>query len=179
MTIVEHIATFLTRKGWNPRVIRTGSQLHRFLFHTLRLGRFRLIGQDSLVLTTRGRKTGRPTATPLFYAEDGNRLYVAASFAGSGTPPNWYLNLVADPDVTVETRCSHGRYRARALGAAEATAVWPKLDAVYPTFAKYRRRTHRVIPIIELTPLMSVPSAKVPPERALPESRAERRSSGV
>lgn len=152
MTLVEHIATFLTRKGWNPRVIRAGSRLHKFLFHALGLGRFRLIGQDSLILTTRGRKTGRPTSTPLFYAEDGGRLYVAASFAGSGAEPIWYLNLVADPEVTVETRRVSGRYRARTLGAAEAAHLWPKLDAVYPTFAKYRKRTSRVIPVVELAP---------------------------
>ncbi len=47
MNFVERIATFLTRKGWNPRVIRTGSKLHRFLFHRLGLGRFKLIGEDS------------------------------------------------------------------------------------------------------------------------------------
>ncbi len=155
MTLVEQIATFLTRKGWNPRVIRAGSRLHKFLFHGLRLGRLRLIGQDSLVLTTRGRRTGRETSTPLFYAEDGGRLYVAGSFAGSGAAPNWYLNLSAYPEVTVETRRYKGTYRARTVDAAEAARLWPKLDAVYPTFAQYRRRTSRVIPIVELSPIAS------------------------
>ncbi len=106
-----------------------------------------------MILTTRGRKTGRATSTPLFYAEDGGCLYVAASFAGSGTLPNWYLNLSADPDVTVETRRSHGPYRARTLAAQEVARVWPKLDAVYPTFAAYRQRSRRVIPLVELSPM--------------------------
>jgi len=70
MNLVEHIATLLTKKGWNPRVIRAGSRLHRFLFKTLRLGRSRLIGEDSLILTTLGRRSGRETSTPLFYAQD-------------------------------------------------------------------------------------------------------------
>jgi len=153
MNLVEHIATLLTRKGWNPRVIRAGSRLHTFLFTTLRLGRSRLIGEDSLILTTRGRRSGRETSTPLFYAQDNDRLYVAGSFAGSGQPPNWYLNLVAHPEATVETRTSNGRYRARVVDAAEAAQLWPKLDAVYPTFAKYRERTTRVIHIVELSPL--------------------------
>ena len=153
MTLVEQIATFLTRNGWNPRVIRAGSRLHKFLFHRLGLGCSRLIGQDSLILTTRGRKTGRETSTPLFYAENGGRLYVAASFAGSGAPPNWYLNLVAYPEVAVETRSSRGLYRARTVKAEEAAGLWPKLDAIYPTFARYRRRTNRVIPVVELSPL--------------------------
>ncbi len=151
MTPVEHIATLLTRNGWNPRVIRTGSRFHRFLFHTLRLGRFRLIGQDSLILTTRGRRTGRETSTPLFYAEDGGHFYVAGSFAGSGQPPNWYRNLLACPEVTVET--SRGRFRcdARVVDDVEAATLWPKLDAVYPTFAKYRKRSMRVIHVVELS----------------------------
>jgi len=153
MTLVEHIATFLTRKGWNPRVIRAGSRLHKFLFHTLGLGRFRLIGQDSLILTTRGRRTGHETSTPLFYAAEGGRLYVAGSFAGSGQPPNWYRNLLAHPEVGVETRRSRRRHRARIVDEVEAATLWTKLDAIYPTFAKYRKRTSRVIHIVELTPI--------------------------
>jgi deazaflavin-dependent oxidoreductase (nitroreductase family) len=153
MHVPEHIAGFLTRKGWNPRVIRTGSRFHKFLFRTLGLGRFGLVGQDTLILTTRGRKSGRETATPLFFAEAGGRLYVAGSFAGSGAPPNWYRNLVACPEVTVESRGARGRYRARTLDAEEAARAWPKLDAVYPTFAKYRKRTTRTIPVVELAPI--------------------------
>ena len=153
MTVVERIATFLTRNDWNPRVIRLGSRLHKFLFHTLRLRRSKLIGQDTLVLTTSGRITGRPTSTPLFYAEDGEHLYIAASFAGSGRAPNWYRNLVAFPEVTVETRHHRARYRARVVEEAETATLWPKLDAVYPTYAKYRQRTTQQIPIIELSPV--------------------------
>ena len=153
MTSVEHIATLVTRKGWNPRRIRAGSRFHKFLFRTLGLGRFRLVGQDSLLLTTRGRRTGRETSTPLFYAEDRGRLYVAGSFAGSGQAPNWYRNLLAHPEVAVETRHSRGRYIARVVDEAQAAALWPKLDAIYPTFATYRRRTSRVIHIVELSPV--------------------------
>ena len=152
MNLVEHIATLVTRKGWNPRVIRAGSRLHTFLFRTLRLGRFRLIGEDSLILTTRGRRSGRATSTPLFYAREGDRLYLAGSFAGSGEPPNWFLNLQACPDVSVETRTSRGPYRARIVSDFEAASLWPQLDAVYPTYAKYRQRTTRVIHIVELSP---------------------------
>ena len=153
MHLPEQIASFLTRKGWNPRGIRTGSRLHKFLFRTLGLGRFKFVGQDSLILTTRGRKTGRQTATPLFYAEEHGRLYVAGSFAGSGAPPNWYRNLVACPEVGVETHRWRGRCRARTLDATEAAHVWPKLDAVYPTFATYRKRTTLPIPVVELSPI--------------------------
>ena len=153
MAVPQRIAALLTRTGWNPRLIRAGSRFHRFLFHTLALGRYRLVGHDSLILTTRGRRTGRATSTPLFYAEDGGTLYVAGSFAGSGQPPNWFLNLAADPDVMVETGRGIGRYRARVLDDVEASQVWPRLDAVYPSFARYRQRTTRMIHIVELSPL--------------------------
>jgi len=161
MNPVEHIATFITRKGWNPRVIRAGSRFHKFLFCRLGLGRSRLIGEDTLILTTRGRKTGRATSTPLFYADVQGRLHVAASFAGSDPSPNWYLNLVAHPEVTVETRRSRGRYLARTVDADEAARLWPKLDAIYPTYAKYRKRARRAIPVVELSPLPSGPAQPV------------------
>ena len=153
MTIPARIATFLTKRGWNPRVIRAGSRVHRFLFRTLGLGRFGLVGAHSLILTTRGRRTGRETSTPLFYAAEQGVLYVAASFAGSGQPPNWFLNLVVHPEVGVEMGRVRGRYQARVLAEAEAVMIWPKLDEVYPTFAAYRGRTSRVIHLVELTPL--------------------------
>jgi hypothetical protein len=53
----------------------------------------------------------------------------------------------------VETRCSRASYSTRVVDAAEAAALWPKLDAIYPTFAEYRIRTRRVIHIVELTPI--------------------------
>jgi deazaflavin-dependent oxidoreductase (nitroreductase family) len=142
------IATALTWRGWNPRVIRAGSRLHAYLLR--RFGRAKLIGRDALLLTTRGRRTGKETSTPLFYAADAGHFLVAASFAGSGALPGWYLNLVADPEVqaTIDGRTQH--CHARTLSEREAEAVWPKLLAVYPTFSRYRRRARRTIPIVEL-----------------------------
>jgi len=153
MRVPQRIASTLTRTGWNPRTIRLGSRLHTFLFRTLGLGRFRLVGSDSLILTTVGRKSGRETSTPLFYAAEGSRIYVAASFAGSGTPPQWYRNLMECAEVTIERGNTKGRYRARTVDDTEAARIWPLLDAVYPTFAKYRARAARVIPVIELVPI--------------------------
>jgi deazaflavin-dependent oxidoreductase (nitroreductase family) len=143
------IATILTWRGWDPRTIRAGSRFHTRLLR--RFGRTRLVGGDALILTTRGRRSGRPTSTPLFYARDGRRLLIAASFAGSGVSPGWYNNLVADPEVEATVDGTTARYRARTLTRAEADAAWPKLLAVYPTFARYLQRARRTIPVIELT----------------------------
>jgi deazaflavin-dependent oxidoreductase (nitroreductase family) len=143
------VASLLTWRGWNRPVIRAGSRLHTRLLR--RFGRTRLIGGDALVLTTRGRKTGRATSTPLFYAADGDRLLIAASYAGSGIEPQWYRNLLAHQDVTVTAGGRTADYRARTLSTEEATIAWPKLLAVYPPFARYRRRARLPIPVIELS----------------------------
>jgi deazaflavin-dependent oxidoreductase (nitroreductase family) len=153
------IATMLTWRGWNPRVIRAGSRLHAGLLRRFR--RTKLIGGDTLVLTTRGRRTGKASSTPLFYASEADHLLVAASFAGSGTAPSWYLNLVAHPEVQATIDGRTERYRARTLGDAEAEAAWPKLLAVYPTFARYRRRALRTIPVVELRHMVGDASVSI------------------
>ena len=142
------IASALTWRGWNARVIRLGSRVHSALLR--RFGHVNVIGGDTLILTTRGRKSRQECSTPLFYAADDDRILVAASFAGSGTPPGWYLNLVAHPDVRATIGGQTERFRARTLTDVEADAAWHKLLAVYPTFARYRRRDIRKIPVIEL-----------------------------
>jgi deazaflavin-dependent oxidoreductase (nitroreductase family) len=151
MTPPKLIASLITWHGWNHSVIRAGSRLHTWLLR--RLGHLRAIGGDALLLTTRGRKTGRETSTPLFCARDGDRVLIAASYAGSGIVPGWYLNLVAHPEAMVAIGGRIMTCRARTLSDEEAAHAWPKLLAVYPTFARYRRRACRAIPVIELTPV--------------------------
>lgn len=105
------------------------------------------------MLTTRGWRTGRETSTPLSYARDGERVLIAASFAGSGRAPVWYHNLVVHPDVTVTIDGRVHTCRARTLAAEEAALAWPKLIAVYSTFTRYLGRARRTIPVIELSPI--------------------------
>lgn len=111
----------------HPRLIRLGGRFHLVLLRRFRRATF--LGAETLVLTTRGRRTGLPRSTPLYYVRRGDRLYIAASFAGRDEPPNWYLNLLSDPDVEVDVAGEHGRYRAHVLDHAEAAAVWPDLIA--------------------------------------------------
>ncbi|MGH7819633.1 MAG: nitroreductase/quinone reductase family protein [Candidatus Binatia bacterium] len=133
------------------RLVRTASRLHTSLFRSF--GGSGWIGRNTLILTTRGRRSGREISTPLFHVAEGERLYVVASFGGNDEPPGWYKNLLADPEVTVEVGGRRGRYRARTLGAEETLAVWPKLLAMWPSYASYQKRTTRVIPVVELAPL--------------------------
>lgn len=139
---------------WNPVVANVFRRLTRFHTTLYRLvGGRGLLAKNTLILTTRGRKTGREIGIPLLYVEDGGRLYIVASWGGSDTPPHWYLNLVANPEVGVEVAGRSARYRARSLSLEEAKPVWPKLLAIYPTYASYQQKTSRVIPVVELVPM--------------------------
>jgi F420H(2)-dependent quinone reductase len=131
-------------------VVRGFSRLHTQLYRTFGLagpGAFR----STLILTTKGRKSGKEIATPLLYVEEDGKLYIVASFGGNDTAPGWYKNLLVQPDVTVEREKESAAYRARSLGTDEAGKIWPKLLALYPTYASYQKKTTRVIPVVELT----------------------------
>ena len=126
-------------------------------FSTMDVTFYRMVGNlsplnwNKLVLTTRGRQTGRQISTPLLFLEREGKLYVVASFGGSDTAPAWYLNLVANPQVQVERGRSRAPYRARPLPPEEKKAIWASLVRVYPLYAHYQRRTTRDIPVVELT----------------------------
>jgi F420H(2)-dependent quinone reductase len=128
-------------------------------FGDMHVAFYRLVGGWSplnwniLVLTVRGRKTGREISKPLQYLERDGKLYVVASFGGSDRAPDWYLNLVANPEVTVERRRARGAYHARTLAPEERQQLWPGLVAMYPVYADYQRRTSRTIQLVELAPV--------------------------
>jgi deazaflavin-dependent oxidoreductase (nitroreductase family) len=141
----------VTIPGWAKAMVRAVSALHTRLYRLF--GGKGLIARNTVILTTRGRKTGRPTSIPLFHVVQGNRVYVVASFGGNDVAPGWYKNLVANPDVEVELNGVSGRYRARSLSPDEAKPVWPALLAMYPPYEAYQKRTTRVIPVVELKPI--------------------------
>jgi deazaflavin-dependent oxidoreductase (nitroreductase family) len=127
------------------------SQAHAGLYRLL--GGSGFFNRNTLVLITRGRKTGRETPAPLLYVADGDHLYIVASFGGSDTPPGWYRNLLVNPEVKAEVGGATRPYRARTLEAEEAKPIWPKLLAIWPAYAEYQKKTTRVIPIVELAPI--------------------------
>jgi deazaflavin-dependent oxidoreductase (nitroreductase family) len=104
------------------------------------------------LLEHRGRKTGRLRTTPLVYLEDGDRVIVVASQAGRPEHPMWYLNLLADPDVTVQVGRTRRPMRARVAEADERASLWPRLVDLYADYASYQSWTERVIPVIVLEP---------------------------
>jgi len=113
------------------------------------LGR-RLVGNDMLLLTTRGRVTGQPHTVPLLYLRDGDRFLVIASYGGRDRHPEWYLNLLADPSVTARVADRKVVLTARTATSAEREEWWPRVVAAYGDYAVYQTRTDREIPIVTL-----------------------------
>jgi deazaflavin-dependent oxidoreductase (nitroreductase family) len=104
------------------------------------------------LLTTTGRKTGEPRVSPLLYLREGNRVVLVASKGGSDKNPLWYLNLKANPKVSVQIKDEVLQLQARDASEAERAEYWPKLDAMYPSFVDYRSWTERVIPVVICDP---------------------------
>ncbi|HEX9890073.1 MAG TPA: nitroreductase family deazaflavin-dependent oxidoreductase, partial [Nitriliruptorales bacterium] len=91
-------------------------------------------GAKVIILTTTGRRTGRPRKTPLIRIADGDRYLVVASKGGAPTHPHWYLNLVEHPEVTIQDRAEVRDYRARAASGQEKQELWPKVVAEWPDY---------------------------------------------
>jgi len=104
------------------------------------------------LLEHRGRKTGRLRTTPLVFLEDGDRIVVVASQAGRPEHPMWFLNLLADPDVTVQVRHRRRSMRARVADGEERVELWGRLVDLYADYDSYQSWTDRVIPVVVLDP---------------------------
>jgi deazaflavin-dependent oxidoreductase (nitroreductase family) len=110
-----------------------------------------MFGGSVLLLTTKGRKSGRTRTVPVMYFDDGADKVVIASAGGSPVPPAWYYNLSQDPDVTVETKGRKYKARAEVVKGAERARIWQKVVAVHPRFAGYATKTQgREIPVVVL-----------------------------
>lgn len=105
-----------------------------------------------LLLTTTGRKSGQPRTTVLNYAADGDRLILIASNGGDDREPQWYRNLKANPDVTVQVGSQTRRMRAATGTPEEKSRYWPVMTAAYPGYDKYQTKTERDIPVVVLDP---------------------------
>jgi len=135
-------------------IVKVISQANTWLFRVSggRLGGRMPGGQPVLLLTTIGRKSGQPHTAPLLYLKEGDVYVVVASKGGMSHHPLWFKNLEANPRVEVEVGSSKLVMNARQATANEKAAVWPKLVAMYPSYADYQKRTTRDIPVVLLTP---------------------------
>ena len=104
-----------------------------------------------LLLHTTGAKTGKERVNPLVTIEDGDRLIVAASKGGAPTNPDWYYNIVANPQVSVEYGPEQFQAQATITSEPERTELYDKLASKFAGFAEYKTKTTRVIPIVTLS----------------------------
>ena len=107
-------------------------------------------GMPLLLLHTTGARSGQERINPMAYQADGDRLVVFASKGGAPTSPDWYHNLVAHPEVSVEVGDDRFDAIARVTEGAERDRLWTKQKADFPGFAEYETKTTREIPVVVL-----------------------------
>ena len=105
-------------------------------------------GTTTLLLTTKGAKTGKPYTTPLIYGKDGDRYLIVASNGGAPKNPQWYRNLAADPEIEVQVKDDKFRARARTASPEEKPPLWEKMAAIWPAYNDYQQKTEREIPVV-------------------------------
>jgi deazaflavin-dependent oxidoreductase (nitroreductase family) len=114
-------------------------------------GRVQAFGhQPLLLLTHRGARTGTERTNPLAYFPDGDRYVVAASKGGAPTNPDWYYNLKAHPDVSVEMGTETFPATATEASPDERPRLWELVTTSNPAFAEYETKTDRTIPVFVL-----------------------------
>jgi deazaflavin-dependent oxidoreductase (nitroreductase family) len=109
-------------------------------------------GKDMLLLTTTGAKTGEPRVIPLVYSTKGDQIVIIASKGGAPTNPDWYYNLLANPNVTVEIGTETHRATATEVKGEERDRLYAAHAELYPGFKEYEEKTQgiRVIPLFLL-----------------------------
>jgi deazaflavin-dependent oxidoreductase (nitroreductase family) len=110
-------------------------------------------GAPTLLLTTTGRKSGEKRTQALIYGEDGDNFLVVASQGGSPQHPSWYLNLSADPRVSIQVRDRHVEAEASTASDEDRPRLWQIVTGVWPNYDVYVTRTTRKIPVVVLKPL--------------------------
>lgn len=107
-------------------------------------------GATILVLTTTGRKSGEERQHALIFREYGDDYLIVASKGGAPQHPSWYLNLQANPEVTVQIKDDRFTADARTATAEERPAMWKHMAEVWPDYDNYQTKTDREIPIVVL-----------------------------
>jgi deazaflavin-dependent oxidoreductase (nitroreductase family) len=132
--VAEHISRYVESNGTNG---------HRWN------------GVNTLLLTTRGRRSGKLRRTALIYGRDGDRYLVVGSYGGAAKHPIWYLNLRADPQVEVQVGAEKFRARAVTTTGEERDRLWQLMTSIWPQYDQYQTRTAREIPVVAIERLTS------------------------
>jgi deazaflavin-dependent oxidoreductase (nitroreductase family) len=107
----------------------------------------------TLLLHTKGRKSGRTSVVPLIYKKAGQGFAIIASKGGAPRHPAWYLNLLANPECEIQVAHDHYRVKARTAVDEERRTLWVQLAEIYPPYIDYQSATDRQIPVVVLEPV--------------------------
>lgn len=107
-------------------------------------------GAPLLLLHTTGAKSGQERINPLAYFADDGKVVIIASKGGAPTNPDWYHNIRANPDVSIEIGTETKPMRARIPAGAERDEIFGRVVAAMPGFGDYQKNTDRVIPVVVL-----------------------------
>lgn len=105
-------------------------------------------GKNSLLLTTRGRKSGKLRRTALYYGRDADRYVLVASNGGKAHNPLWYLNLLDEPQVDLQVGEEIFSALARPATEEEKPSLWQMMVAIFPYYEVYQRKAKRDIPVV-------------------------------
>ena len=136
---------FDSPKGWVRDHIRGYVESNGKVGHLWR-------GVHTLLLTTRGRKTGKLHRTALIYAQDGKNFLIVASNGGAPKHPNWYQNLVLDPKVEIQAGEDKYTANARTASKEEKPRLWKIMAEIFPNYLDYQAKTTREIPVVIIEP---------------------------
>lgn len=142
-TVDKEAAVSDDTNDWNAKIIE------EFRNNEGRVGG-QFEGAPILLLHTTGAKSGAERVNPMMYLSDGDRYLVFASKAGAPSNPDWYHNLAAHPEVSVEVGAETFSARASILEGEERTRLYARQAELYPGFAEYQEKTDRVIPVVAL-----------------------------
>ena len=127
------------------------NEQNRPVIEEFRANAGRVNGRAGLILlTTTGAKSGQPRIIPLMRVDDGNRLLAVASKGGAPRHPDWYLNMLAHPEVTIEVGDQKFTAIARVLTGEERERAFKRAVEVFPPYGQYQKKTAREIPVIAL-----------------------------
>lgn len=107
-------------------------------------------GATLLLLHTTGAKSGKERLNPLMYRPDGDGYFVIASKGGADSNPDWYYNVLANPEVSVEIGKEQFDAIASVADEPERTRLYEKMEAYRPGFTDYKNKTSRTIPVVTL-----------------------------
>jgi len=109
-------------------------------------------GVTTLLLTVTGRKSGEPRTSALIFGRDGDDYLVVASMGGAPMHPQWYENLLANPEAEIQVKAHVGPVIARTATADEKPRLWAIMCEDWPNYDTYQERTDRDIPVVVLSP---------------------------